>query len=256
MPMNPLLLPGQVAVVTGANRGIGRAILLRFLAQGCRVYACARAPEALPPDLLAALQSVQSLPGAGSVEWVALDLASDTSIREASRRILNDKPALDILVNNAGTASGALFQMTSMAEMRRTFEVNLFGPLQFSQGLARWMARRGRGSIINVASTAAFVAEAGTLAYGSSKAALARATQSLATELGAAGVRVNAIAPGLTQTDMYEQMDPAARVALLAASALKRPATPEEIANVALFLASDLSSYVTGQVLRVDGGLV
>jgi 3-oxoacyl-[acyl-carrier protein] reductase len=250
--MNTMLLQGKVAVVTGANRGIGRAILECFVAHGCSVYACARQPDAAldaPGEALAAAQG-------GFIEWVTLDLVSEDSIREASRRILSDKRKIDILVNNAGTASGALFQMTSMADMRRTFEVNLFGPMQFSQGLARWMARQGGGSIINLASTAAFVADAGTLAYGSSKAALARATQSMATELGAAGVRVNAIAPGLTKTDMYEQMDPAARDDLLAASALKRPAAAREIANVALFLASDLSSYVTGQVVRADGGLV
>ncbi len=250
--MNTLLLQGKVAVVTGANRGIGRAILTCFRAHGCSVYACARQLDALPDIPVAPPLGAD----AGFLEWVALDLASEASIREASRRILADKRKIDVLVNNAGTASGALFQMTTMAEMRRTFEVNLFGPLQFSQGLARWMARQGGGSIINLASTAAFVADAGTLAYGSSKAALARATQSMATELGASGVRVNAIAPGLTTTDMYEQMDPAAREDLLAASALKRPASPEEIAHVALFLASDLSSYVTGQVIRADGGLV
>lgn len=250
--MNTPLLQGKVAVVTGANRGIGRAILASFRAHGCSVYACARQLDTVPDLTVTSSTQAES----GFLEWVELDLASETSIREASRRILADKRKIDVLVNNAGTASGALFQMTSMAEMRRTFEVNLFGPLQFSQGLARWMARQGGGSIINLASTAAFVADAGTLAYGSSKAALARATQSMATELGTSGVRVNAIAPGLTKTDMYEQMDPAAREGLLAASALKRPASPDEIANVALFLASDLSSYVTGQVIRVDGGLV
>jgi 3-oxoacyl-[acyl-carrier protein] reductase len=118
------------------------------------------------------------------------------------------------------------------------------------------MTRHKTGSIINIASTAAMVADPGTLGYGSSKAAFARATQSMATELGASGIRVNAIAPGVTRTDMFDQMTEAARDKLIDSSALKRAAEPQDIANMALFLASDLSSFVTGQIMRVDGGMV
>ena len=153
-------------------------------------------------------------------------------------------------------ASGAIFQMTSMTELRRLFEINFFSQILLTQGLARSMARHKAGSIINIASTAAMVADPGTLAYGSSKAAFARATQSMATELGAAGIRVNAIAPGVTRTDMYDQMSEAAREKLIASSALKRAIEPQDVANMALFLASDLSASVTGQIMRVDGGMV
>ena len=252
--MNTLLLQGKVAVVTGANRGIGRAIVSCFRAHGCSVYACARQLDALPdiqvdPPLGA---------DAGFLEWVALDLASEASIREASRRILADKRKIDVLVNNAGTASGALFQMTSMAEMRRTFEVNLFGPLQFSQGLARWMARQGGGSIINLASTAAFVADAGTLAYGSSKAALARATQSMATELGASGVRVNAIAQNFVDNPTYfppeVQANPAFQERLAREVPLGRLVTAEEDARFAAYLCSDDAACFVGQAFPVCGG--
>jgi 3-oxoacyl-[acyl-carrier protein] reductase len=118
------------------------------------------------------------------------------------------------------------------------------------------MARSKAGSIINIASTAGLVGDAGMTSYGSSKAALMFATKTMATELGESGIRANAIAPNVTRTDMYHQMEERARDKLIASTALKRPAEPVEIANVALFLASDLSSYVTGQVLRVDGGQI
>ena len=146
--------------------------------------------------------------------------------------------------------------MTTLAEIRKVFDVNFFGQLLLTQGIARKMTRQKYGSIINIASTAAMIADTGTLAYGTSKAALIRATQSLATELGTFDIRVNGIAPGVTRTDMSEQMNEAARKSLINRAALKRSAEPQDIANTALFLASDLSSFVTGQVIRVDGGVV
>jgi 3-oxoacyl-[acyl-carrier protein] reductase len=118
------------------------------------------------------------------------------------------------------------------------------------------MMRNKSGSIINISSSTAHIADPGTLAYGCSKAALNRATQSMATELGASGIRVNGIAPGVTDTDMGAEMDEAARSKLIMASVLKKAATPQDIANLALFLASDLSSHITGQIISVDGGIV
>jgi 3-oxoacyl-[acyl-carrier protein] reductase len=159
------------------------------------------------------------------------------------------------LVNNAGIASGALFQMTTGAELRKVFEINFFSQIAISQGIAKIMVKNKSGSIINLSSTAAFIADSGTLAYGSSKSAFARATQSMASELGSSNIRVNAIAPGVTKTDMFEQMSIDARDKLINSSALKRAAETKDIANVSLFLASDLSSFITGQVIRVDGGI-
>lgn len=249
----PMLLTDKVAVVTGANRGIGDAVTRTFLAHGARVIACVRDPES--PQTAQWLASLDAQPGA-QVQAVQLDLADEASVKAAVKAIAAASPRLDVLVNNAGAASGAIMQMTSMAELRRLFDVNFFGQILLTQGLARLMARNKAGSIVNLASTAAMIADPGTLAYGASKAAFARATQSMATELGASGIRVNAIAPGPTRTDMYEQMTPAARERLVESSALKRAGEPQDIANVALFLASELSSFVTGQILRVDGGIV
>ena len=245
------MLRNKIAVVTGANRGIGLSTAKTFAAQGARVLACMRqvSDEALAEIALNV--------GPGQVHAVVLDLADEASIKAAIKEIAQlTGNRVDVLVNNAGTASGGLFQMTPIAEMRRVFEVNFFGQILLAQGLSRLMTRHRAGSIINIASTAADIADSGTLAYGASKAALVRATRSMASELGPFGVRVNAISPGVTKTDMFDQMAPEARERLIYSAALKRAAEPADIANVALFLASELSGFVTGQVLRVDGGMV
>jgi 3-oxoacyl-[acyl-carrier protein] reductase len=245
------MLRNKIAVVTGANRGIGLSTAKTFAAHGARVLACMRqvSDEALAEIALNV--------GPGQVHAVVLDLADEASIKAAIKEIAQlTGNRVDVLVNNAGTASGGLFQMTPIAEMRRVFEVNFFGQIQLAQGVSRLMTRHRAGSIINIASTAADITDSGTLAYGSSKSALVRATRSMASELGPFGVRVNAISPGVTKTDMFDQMAPEARERLIYLSALKRAAEPTDIANVALFLASELSGFVTGQVLRVDGGMV
>lgn len=246
------MLNNKIAVVTGANRGIGLAIARSFMNQGAQVIACMRVIE---EDDLAQITGSQTRQS--SVRAVMLDLEDDASIKSAIKEIASlTGNKIDILVNNAGTASGGLFQMLPAAELRRVLAVNLIGQIILTQGLSRLMTRNRSGSIINIASTAADIADPGTLAYGTSKAGLERASASMATELGAFGVRVNCIAPGVTKTAMFDQMDEEARDRLVNNSALKRAAEPEDIANVALFLASDLSSFVTGQTLRVDGGMI
>lgn len=245
-----MLLANKTAVVTGANRGIGLAILQRFVAQGCHVYAAVRQVDEVFGERCAQLSAEHGV----VITPLPLDLASEDSIKAAVRTLAGAGP-LDILVNNAGVATGALAQMTLMTDLRRMLEVNFFSPILFTQGVTRLMARRQRGSVIFLSSVAAQRPDLGTLAYGCSKAAIERAVKSFAVELGTANIRVNAIAPNVIQTDMAGQMDPAARERQLAATAMQRAGEPEEIANVALFLASDLSTYLTGQILHVDGGI-
>lgn len=244
------MLKDKIAVVTGANRGIGLKIAQTYVAHGAKVLACMRVVD---PVVLAEIASGGL---SQQVQGIALDLADEASVKAAIQNIARlSGNKIDVLVNNAGTASGGLFQMMSVAELRRVFDVNFFGQIVLTQGLSRLMTRHRSGSIVNIASTAADVADPGTLAYGASKSALARASRSMASELGTSGVRVNTISPGVTRTDMFDQMAPQARERLIGASALKRAAEPQDIANVALFLASDLSAFVTGQTLRVDGGM-
>jgi 3-oxoacyl-[acyl-carrier protein] reductase len=242
---------GKKVVVTGSNRGIGFTIAKTFASQGAHVFACMRS---LDPEVL---QRLAPEGESERIKGVALDLGEESSIKAAIKEIaFLTGNKVDVLVNNAGTASGGLFQMMPIAELRRVFEINFFGQILLTQGLSRLMTRHRSGSIINIASTAVEIADPGTLAYGTSKSAFSRASQSMATELGGSGVRVNTISPGVTKTDMYDQMSPEARERLINTAALKRAAEPQDIANVALFLASDLSSFVTGQTLRVDGGMV
>ena len=249
--MSNYLLNGKLAVVTGANRGIGRSITETFAENRCDIFACMREVTLETKKWLKNLENKFNI----VITPIELDLSDEDSIKNSIKQIFSTSKRIDILVNNAGIASGGLFQMTPISELRKVFEINLFSQILFTQGIAKIMIRNKSGSIINLSSSAAFIADPGTLSYGSSKSALIRATESMAMELGALNIRVNAIAPGVTKTDMFDQMSKDARDKLINSSSLKRPAEPKDIANVALFLASELSSFVTGQVIRADGGI-
>lgn len=246
-----MLLKNKTALVTGANRGIGKSITETFARNGANVFACLRTLSSETEIWMRELEFKYGI----FVKPILLDLSDDASVKNVVKEVIAIRSRLDVLVNNAGIASGSLFQMTTIAELKKLFEINFFSQILLSQSLARLMVKNKSGSIINIASTAGVIADPGTMAYGASKAAFARATQSMATELGASNIRVNAIAPSVTRTDMFDQMSVEARDNLINSSALKRVAEPQDIADVALFLASDLSSFVTGQIIRVDGGI-
>ena len=246
-----MLLQEKTAVITGCNRGIGKAVLETFAENGADIFACVRKESDEFSNVAARLSEKTGV----SITPVFFDFTESEQVKAGIKTILSSKKQIDILVNNAGVASGSFFQMTSLKDLKQVFEINFFSQILFTQGISRYMTRFKTGSIINIASTAGLIGDAGMTSYGSSKAALMFATKTMATELGEKNIRVNAIAPSITKTDMFDQMEEKARSKLINASALKRPAEAVEVANVALFLASDLSSYVTGQVLRVDGGL-
>jgi len=245
------LLQNKVAVITGANRGIGKCIAEKFAENGANIIVCMRSISPETAEWIKELRGKFNI----SINPIIVDLSDERVVKASIQEIFKISKKVDVLVNNAGIASGSLFQMTPVSEIRKIFEINFFSQIALSQGIAKIMIRNKSGSIINLSSTAAFISDPGTLAYGSSKAAFSRATQSMASELGSYNIRVNAIAPSVTKTDMYEQMSVDAREKLISSSALKRAAEPEEIAKVAVFLASELSSFVTGQVIRVDGGI-
>ena len=246
-----MLLEQKTAIITGCNRGIGKATLETFAENGADIFACVRKESDEFTDVMTKLKAKTGI----SITPVYFDFAESEQVKAGIKTIISFKKQIDILVNNAGVASGSLFQMTSLQDLKYLFEINFFSQLLFTQGISRYMSRFKTGSIINIGSTAGFIGNAGMTSYGSSKAALMFSTKTMATELGVMNIRVNAIAPSITKTDMSDQMEEKIRDKHLETSALKRTAEPIEVANVALFLASDLSSFVTGQILRVDGGL-
>lgn len=244
------MLEGKTALITGSGRGIGRAISEAFAQSGADVIAHARQESIGFRDWctsLAVKYDVKVLP-------IFFDLTDSAAMRTAVRALISAKVPVNVLVNNAGVAHGGLFQMTSLAKIREVFEVNLFAHMELTQQLIRYMIKGGGGSIINMGSVMGQDLPIGSCAYGVSKAALMAFTQTLAAECGPLGVRVNALAPGLTRTDMAGQMEAKAEQTMLNQCAMKRLALPEEIANAAVFLASDKASFINGQIVRVDGG--
>lgn len=244
------MLKGKTALITGTARGLGKAFVEEFAKNGANVIAHARKET---PEFMRMIADVSQKYGI-SVTPVFFDMTDAEAMKNAVRKIIADKTPVDILVNNAGVAHGGLFQMTAMSKIREVFEINLFSHMTLTQLLLRYMIKRGGGSIINVASISGMDLLEGNCAYGVSKAALIAFTKTLAAECGANGVRVNAVSPGLTDTDMGDQMKPENGNKMIEVCAMKRKARPEEIAKVAVFLASEEASFVNGQILRVDGG--
>jgi 3-oxoacyl-[acyl-carrier protein] reductase len=245
-----LSLLGKRAVVTGSGSGIGREIALRFSAAGAAVAVCDVVKEAA--DKVAA-----EITGAGrQAQAYAIDVSDFTAVQQLCERVTTDLGGVDILVNNAGiTRDNLLLRMTE-AEFDRVVAVNLKGTFNFTKVCFRGMMKNRWGRIINIASVIGQMGNAGQANYAAAKAGIIGLTKSAAKELASRNITVNAVAPGYIATAMTEKLDAAARDAYIAAIPLKRVGTPEDVANVCLFLASELAGYITGQVLRVDGGLL
>jgi len=252
-----MLLEGKTAVVTGCNRGIGKAILENFAKNGADVFAVVRKEQeefTLYINELMSEYKVDIIP-------IYMDLSNEDEVRSGAKSIIGYKDAsgekkrIDILVNNAGMSNPLnSFAMTKMETIRSAFEVNLFGPMLLTQLLARNMMRNKSGSIVFVSSSAAFDGGA-NIEYSASKAAIIGEVKRLAVEYGPYNVRVNAVAPGLTATDMGNSMSEEDEKIALSMNIMKRKGEPREIADTVAFLGSDMSSFITAQVLRVDGGL-
>jgi 3-oxoacyl-[acyl-carrier protein] reductase len=246
------LLQNKTAIVTGSNRGIGKAIVELFAQHGAHVWACARRPSE-PYEV--ALGQLAARCGV-TITPVYFDLADPAQIKAGMNTIFAARRPVDILVNNAGVvADSKLFQMTTIHTMEDVFRVNFFAPMLLTQYVSRQMTKQKSGSIVNICSVAGLDGDPAQVEYVASKAALIAATKKLASELGVAGIRVNAVAPGLTETDMARHMSPDLMRATLARTIMQRLGQPSEVAAVVLFLASELSSFMTGQVIRVDGGV-
>lgn len=244
-------LESKNAIITGARTGIGLATLKLFSENGCNSWAVIHRED---EDFM---QTVKELQVKNDV-WIKpvfIDMADPESIKSGMKTIMHDKAPIDILVNAAGVVSpNRLFTMTKMGDIRNVMEVNFFSVLEIIQLVCRSMMRQRKGSIVNIASISAWGEDTSQLEYAASKAAIVISTKKLARELGSYGIRVNAVAPGLTETKMLESMDEDAVNLIKKGLALHRFAKPEEIAEVVMFLASEKSSFITGETVKVDGG--
>jgi 3-oxoacyl-[acyl-carrier protein] reductase len=244
------LLNGKVALVTGAARGIGKAIALKFASEGASIAFT---------DLVineAAEETVKELESLGvKVKAYASNAADFEATQEVVAEIEKEFGRVDILVNNAGITKDGLVMRMSEAQWDAVIDVNMKSAFNFLHAVVPIMARQKGGSIINMASIAGQTGNPGQVNYSASKAGLIAMAKSVAKEMGPRGVRANAIAPGYVITEMTEVLPQAVKDEFIKLIPLKRGATVEEIANTALYLASDLSSYVTGQVIAVNGGM-
>lgn len=244
------MLKGKNVFITGTNRGIGKAALEVFAQNGANIWAHTRKETPEFNKIISDLSKKYNV----QITPLYFDMTDYTAMKETVKEIKNSKLPVNILVNNAGIAYGGLFQMTPIAKIKEVFEVNLFSQMELTQFILRFMPKEEGSSIINVGSASGLNLKAGNSAYGVSKAALIAWTQTLAEEMVQYGIRVNAVAPGITDTEMGA-LNNAVAIEEAKAFGLKRLAKPEEIANVIMFLASASSSYINGQIIRVDGGL-
>jgi len=247
-----MLLHEKIALVTGASRGIGFATAKLFAQKGAHVFISGRSLETLDE----ARANIASSVSGARISTLLLDVTEPDSVRDAFQSLFKQTKRLDILVANAGVLDDALISMVTKSQIDSVFSANTFGVLYCAQYASRLMARNKHGSIINLASIIGSNGNVGQAVYAGSKAAVIGITKSLSKELAPQNIRVNAIAPGFIDTDMARSLSPDKFAERVSSVKMGRIGTPEDVANVALFLASDLSSYVTGQIIGVDGGML
>jgi len=243
------LLENKVVVVTGAGRGIGKAIALRLAGEGATIAACGRT--------LANVEATASevAKGGGKATAYTVDVANGAQVAETCEKILREFGRVDVLVNNAGVTRDQLLLRMTDEEWDTVLDTNLKGAFHFTKSVSRAMLKQRSGRIINITSIIGLTGNAGQSNYAASKAGLIGFTKSVARELASRNITANAVAPGFIVTEMTEALGEPAREMLKTRIALGRLGAAEDVANVVLFLASDLAAYVTGQVITVDGGL-
>ena len=246
--MNTNLLAGKTALITGATKGIGREIAMTFAEQGANVAITARHE---PTDnLLAELEQ-----WGGKARFYLSDASSFETSEATVKKVIEDFQRIDILVNNAGITRDTLLMRMKEEDWDAVININLKSVFNFTKAVQTYMLKQRAGSIINLSSIVGISGNAGQANYAASKAGIIGFTKSVAQEIGSRSIRCNAIAPGFIDTEMTQVIPDDIKEAYLKKIALRRIGQPRDVANAALFLASDLSAYVTGQVLVCDGGM-
>ena len=245
------LLEGKTALVTGSNRGIGRSIAEQFVAHGATVYANARKVGSLD----ALIEHCENEYG-GTIHPLYFDVTNASDAKKAFIEIRKTAGHLDVLVNNAGIMKDALIGMISHDAMQEVFDVNVFAAMEMLQLAVKLMKRQNTGSIINVSSIVGVQGNPGQLVYSASKGAVISMTKTAAKELAPFNIRVNAVAPGIIDTDMFRSISIKHQQERIDKISMGRIGTTQDIANTCLYLASDLSTYVTGQIIGIDGAAI
>lgn len=245
-----MTLKGKIALVTGGSRGIGRACSIALAQAGAEVIVNYQSNAQKAEETVEAIRK-----NGGTASALAFDVANSEATQTAIETLLKEKKRIDILVNNAGIAKDGLLARYSTEDWDQVLATNLKSAFVISQAVLRPMMKERSGSIIHMSSIVGLTGNPGQAAYCAAKAGLIGLTKSMAKELASRNIRVNAVAPGYIQTDMTDALTPEQREAFAKEIPLQRAGTPEEIAAAVLYLASDASSYVTGQTIVVDGGL-
>jgi 3-oxoacyl-[acyl-carrier protein] reductase len=243
-----MLLKGKVCLITGTSRGIGQAISERYAEEGAIVFANARESGSIDEWARTCSLKYQT-----SVTPIYFDVTDYVAVKECIIKIVKDYKRIDVLVNNAGTVTYELLGMIQLESFRNMFEVNVVATIQLIQLVSRIMSRHKNGSIINISSIVGVQGAKGQLAYSATKGAVISLTKSAAKELSSQNIRVNAIAPGLVDTKRFYDVFEKHFKERLSAIGMGRLAKPDDIANACVFLGSDLSEYISGQILGVDG---
>ena len=244
------LLNEKVAIVTGAGRGIGRAVAIAYAKMGADVVCVSRTEEN-------SSKVAAEIEGLGQKAWpFAVDVSNTNAVENAAQAILEATGKIDILVNNAGITRDNLLMRMSEEEWDTVLNTNLKGAFNFTKAFTRTFMKQRSGRIINIASVIGLIGNAGQSNYAASKAALIGFTKSVAKELAPRGVTANAVAPGFIETDMTSVLDEKVRGAIINRVPMARFGSPEDVANTAIFLAMESTNYMTGQILTVDGGMV
>jgi len=248
--MSVKFLNAKVALVTGASRGLGRAIALALAAEGASIAAVARSEEALQPTL-------EAIRAAGGVaEPFALDVADSAAAETTVEKIIARFAHIDVLVNNAGVTRDGLLMRMSAEAWDTVIDTNLKGAFNLTKPVGRLMVKQRAGRIINISSVIGLMGNAGQANYAASKAGLIGFTKSVAREFASRGITCNVVCPGFIETDMTKDLSDDLKTKLLERIPLQRLGQPEDVAGVVTFLTSPAANYITGQILTVDGGMV
>ncbi len=244
-------LQNKLAVITGASRGIGLSILRKLAEDGANIIACS---THFTEEIETTYRKI-AMDNGVNITPVYFDMSDEHAVKDGIKKIKAFKKTVDILINNAGVGHISLLPFTRMADAHKVFQVNFFSPLIIIQGLLGLLKKSEAPVILNMVSVAGLDGGVGVSIYGASKASMILVTKVLAQEFSQLKIRVNAVAPGMIKTDMADEMGEKAKESMVASTAIKRLGQTNEVANTVAFLVSQDSSYINGQIIRVDGGI-